>query len=573
VSTRLIARDKFWILACSLVFFEVVISLTIPHSHALTAAGDLNQCVLLAVVLICVVVNVKNSDPRARLFWILVSLACALWLSAQILWTYYEVFLRREVPNPSAADVILFLHLVPLMGALAMRPHLDRDEHTAKLGVLDFALLVTWWLYLFLFLAVPWQYIWPDPDQYGRAFDFVYCLEHLVFLICAGAAWYGSSGAWKTIYGHLLGAGLLYALASIGANVAIDFGKYYTGSVYDAPLVVAMAWFAAVGLMARKLTQRADPPKGLARQRDLLIPGLAMFSLLSLPAMAAWAVYVSQAPAAVRGFRLMLTLVAMLVMGGLAWIKQYRLGKELAHSNRELREDSFTDLLTGARNRRFLANTIQVDVRHVMRAYSPAAAASQNKRNRDLIFYVIDADTFKEVNDGHGHDVGDKLLVEIARRISSAIRHSDALVRWGGDEFLVVSRYTDREQAVSLPTRILNSLGREPIELEGGVRIRCTCSIGWAVFPWFVLEPGAVSYEDILRLADQALYEAKKAGRNQAVGMVPLHQSPTEAIPSGAGKSKRFSEQLSARMITTPGPAREGVAAAAAKAASASQRS
>ncbi|HTZ57217.1 MAG TPA: GGDEF domain-containing protein [Acidobacteriaceae bacterium] len=541
-------------LARALVFLEAVLSLTVRHSYSLTLAGDLAQCLLLASLLVCVAGNAKTNDQRARLFWGLLALGCGLWLSAQILWTYFEVFLRREVPNPFLGDVILFLHLVPMMGALAMQPHREREEQIGGLGALDFALLVIWWLYLYLFVVIPWQYVWPDEIQYGRGFDLVYFMEHFVFLACAGAVWRRSAGPWKIIYGHLFGAGLLYALGSVAASIAIDFGNYYTGSFYDIPLVAAMAWFAGMGMLASKLTLRPEPVKALQERHDVWVSGLAMFTLLSLPAMAGWAVFAGQVPSQVRGFRLVLTLITMMLMGGLAWIKQHRLDKKLARANRELREDSLTDLLTGARNRRFLHTTVEGDVRQVLRSYS-ATAASQSKRNRDLIFYLIDTDSFKEVNDRHGHDIGDKLLVEIARRISSAIRHSDVLIRWGGDEFLVASRYTEREEGLSLPTRVLHALGDEAIELEDGVTVRCTCSIGWAVFPWFTRAPEAVSCDDVLRLADHALYEAKKAGRNQAVGMLPSRDEPAPSMGTTlGGKQDRFAEHLAAKLVTIAGP-------------------
>jgi len=541
--------------ARALVFFEAILSLTVKRSYALTAAGDITQCLLLLSLLLGVAGNIKTTDQRARLFWTQLSLGCGLWLSAQILWTYFEVLLRQEVPNPFLGDVILFLHLVPMMGALAMQPHLERDEQIGGLGALDFALLVIWWLYLYLFVVIPWQYVWPDEALYGRGFDLVYFSEHFVFLVCAGVVWWRSTGIWKVIYGHLFGAGLLYALGSIAASVAIDFGSYYTGSLYDIPLVVAMAWFAGMGMVASTLTLRPEPVKAPQEKHDVWVSGLAMFTLLSLPAMAGWAVFASRAPSQVRGFRLLLTLITMMLMGGLAWIKQHRLDKKLARANRELREDSLTDLLTGARNRRYLTNTIDADVRQVVRSYS-ASAGSQYKRNRDLIFYLIDADSFKEVNDRHGHDMGDKLLVEMARRISSAIRHSDVLIRWGGDEFLVASRYTEREEALNLPTRVLQAVGGEAIELEDGISVRCTCSIGWAVFPWFVRAPEAVSYDDVLRLADHALYEAKKGGKNQSAGMLPGREEPAPTMGATlGGKHDRFAEHLAAKTVTVAGPA------------------
>ncbi len=135
---------------------------------------------------------------------------------------------------------------------------------------------------------------------------------------------------------------------------------------------------------------------------------------------------------------------------------------------------------------------------------------------------MIDADNFKDVNDRYGHDVGDKVLVEMARRLSSSIRHSDVLVRWGGEEFLIVSRYTDRREAELLAQRVLSAVADTPFSLgEAGGTIYRTCSLGWASFPWFVENPRAVLYEEVLTLADRALHRAKESGKNCAVGMLP----------------------------------------------------
>jgi len=538
------------------VFLSAIVSFTVPHGYVLTAFGDFIQCLLLVAVLFCILANLRAADRRAKLFWMLVSLGCGLWLCAQVLWTYFEVFLHLEVPNPFVGDVILFLHLVPLMGAVAVRPDAEPDGLVSTLGVVDFALLLTWWVYLYLFLVIPWQYIWRDSYLYGRNFDLVYVLEHFTLLVCAGIAWWRATGAWKIIYGHLFGAGLLYALGSVAAGVAIDFGKYYTGSFYDVPLMGSMAWFAGMGWTARKLPLRTEPVRGPREARNLWFSGLAMATFLSLPVMAGWALYLSRAPAAVRGFRLLLTLVTMMLMGTLTWIKQHRADKELGRTNRDLREDSLTDVLTGARNRRFLSVTIDADLRQVVRSYSPAAS-SQAKRNRDLAFYLIDTDSFKEVNDRYGHAMGDKLLIEISRRISSAIRHSDALIRWGGDEFLVVSRYTDRNDCAILAGRVLRFVGGQPFELAEDVSVDCTCSIGWAVFPWYVRGPETVAYGDVLRLADCALYRAKESGKNQAVGMLPSREEPAPGWGTvSGGKPDGLPEQLAARTVMTAGPVR-----------------
>jgi diguanylate cyclase (GGDEF)-like protein len=554
VPTGFTSREKCGILAAVLVSLEAVLAFTVPHSYRLTAFGDVTQCLLLLFVLLAMLGNVRAVEARSRLFWALMGLGCGIWLCVQILWTYFEVFLRTDVPNPFVGDVALFLHLVPLMGALAVRPDLERDESVVQPGGLDLLLLVTWWLYLYLFVVIPWQYVWPHKELYGRSFDLLYFLEHFVFVCCAGTVWLRSTGPWKTIYGNLFGAALLYAFSSVTASVAIDLGRYYTGSVYDTPLVISFLWFAAVGLVGRRFaSRRTRVLKATGGTRGVWVSGLAMVAILSLPVLAGWSLYMSHAPTKVQNFRLLLTLATMMLMGALLWIKQHGLDREIGRSNQKLREDSYTDLLTGSKNRRYLTATIEADARRVVQGYS-AETNSFGKRNPDLVFYLIDCDYFKEVNDQYGHETGDQLLVEIARQISSAIRHSDVLIRWGGDEFLVVSRYTNREEASILAERVLQAVGSEPSPLKGGNRLRCTCSIGWAVFPWFVREPEAVDYTDVLRLADCALYDAKKAGKNQAIGMLPTREQSLPFEGMTVGKDARLTEQLAARTLTTLGP-------------------
>jgi diguanylate cyclase (GGDEF)-like protein len=202
--------------------------------------------------------------------------------------------------------------------------------------------------------------------------------------------------------------------------------------------------------------------------------------------------------------------------------------EELARANRELQEISFTDPLTGARNRRFFQVSIDADVNQSLRVYT-----SQNpvERNRDLIFYLIDIDHFKEINDRFGHDAGDQLLRDVTLRINSAIRLSDVLIRWGGEEFLVISRFTERAEASILASRVLGAIASAPFEIKGStIPLSRTCSIGWASFPWIPSAPHVVSAEAVLSLADVALYRAKNGGRNRAVAALPPE---TGAPPDG----------------------------------------
>ena len=530
------------------VCIAAICSLIIPHSFALTAIGDAAQCLLLLSFVASAGLNIRHKDRRTRLFWMLVTCSAALWLSTQILWTHSEVFLRREVPNPFVGDIILFLHLVPLMAAMAVRPDLDRSLQSRRLGSLDFVLLLSWWLYLYLFIVIPWQYVHLDTQAYGVSFDTLYFSEHLVVLGATGLVWRNSSGKWRRIYSQLFLAACAYALSSVAASLGIDFGAYYTGSFYDIPLLASMLLFTKAAL-ASLSCEGMEKSKAEAKAHGWA-SAVAIAVAGSLPLFALWDALFSAAPVKVRSFRLLLTLATILLIGGLRSWRQYVLDEELDHANQDLREASFTDVLTGVRNRRFLATTIDNDVRLVLRAYSPAESGTGN-RNRDLVFYLIDIDHFKSINDEFGHGIGDDVLVQIAARISSAIRYSDVLIRWGGEEFLVVSRNSKREEAETLAIRVLDSVGKEPFRLSPGKSIRRTCSIGWAVFPWSTAEPEAMDYQEILRLADDALYEAKRAGRNRAIGrMAPDAKEPGPQVH----QPHNHKHEPPSRKVVTTGP-------------------
>ena len=226
---------------------------------------------------------------------------------------------------------------------------------------------------------------------------------------------------------------------------------------------------------------------------------------------------------------------------------------ELARANRELEEASLTDPLTGARNRRFFYSTIAADANQASRAYY-SEIEGYSRDHRDLVFYLIDLDHFKDVNDAHGHDAGDEVLVHVAQRLARIVRQSDFLIRWGGEEFLVVCRAADRKDAAIFAERILAAVGREPFSISGGEKVSKTCSVGWAPFPW---DPGVamLSVDEVLKLADRGLYRAKELGRNQAVGMLPLEMAE---VPVGvaSGDGERAASCASTHEVVCSGPAR-----------------
>ena len=191
-----------------------------------------------------------------------------------------------------------------------------------------------------------------------------------------------------------------------------------------------------------------------------------MLAVLSLPVIGAWTILNQNTPSQVSQFRELVTLGTMLVMAFLVFAKQRQLSTELAKANRVLQEASLTDLSPGS------------ETGDSLTLPSPATRVRFYGLTRrpktpiiDLIFYMVDLDNFKEVNDRYGHHVGDEVLLEVTRRINSVIRSSDILVRWGGDEFLIVSRYANRAEAATFASRILTAVGDPKVSVaSAGVR-------------------------------------------------------------------------------------------------------
>ena len=206
--------------------------------------------------------------------------------------------------------------------------------------------------------------------------------------------------------------------------------------------------------------------------------------------------------------------------------------QELAHKNALLQqaylqqqEASFTDPLTQLRNRRFLMAHIEDEIALTLRRFERAQRhpASDAAPDHDLVFYMLDIDFFKSVNDQHGHAAGDAVLVETARRLRSAIRESDFLIRWGGEEFLLVARATHAGEGAVLAERLRCAVAEQAFEIGDGKALPVTCSVGFASFPFCAAQPRLATWSEVTRIADQALYVAKQDGRNRWAGIEAAH--------------------------------------------------
>jgi len=202
--------------------------------------------------------------------------------------------------------------------------------------------------------------------------------------------------------------------------------------------------------------------------------------------------------------------------------------RELEDANRKLEMASYTDTLTGLANRRYL-----------MQNFPRLLADHQGTQG--LAIMIIDLDALKPINDQHGHAAGDELIVEVSRTLRQAIRPDDILVRWGGDEFVVVAHAQHVEHACMLAERIRERVAKMKCVLPKGAVVRTSCSIGLTCLPFVPGRPAAVSWEHAIKIADLALYRAKR-GRNAWRGwfgtesvanlQTAMHQSVISAVES-----------------------------------------
>jgi signal transduction histidine kinase len=326
-----------------LLCVHATVSALLPKGYSLAAFGDLTQTILLLLAVAAMLLNVSRTRGSARLFWLLLAAGCALWAVGQSLWVWFEVVLRRDVPDPFWGDALFFLHVVPFMAALGLQPHTQQDSRQVRLRSLDLLLLLLWWVYLYFFIVIPWQYVFPDAGLYGSAITVLYMVENMVLLVGLGVMWLRTAGPWRKVYAQLFLASFVYMMSSELINTALRRHTYYTGSVYDIPLVASMCWIVWAGLYARQLSPATEPASPESGEQRVWGPRLALLALLSLPLLAVVALADTGTPPMVRNFRLLLTLGALPVLTFLVFFKQHLLDAELMRLLRQSR-DSYDNL-------------------------------------------------------------------------------------------------------------------------------------------------------------------------------------------------------------------------------------
>ncbi len=202
---------------------------------------------------------------------------------------------------------------------------------------------------------------------------------------------------------------------------------------------------------------------------------------------------------------------------------------ELKQLNQKLSEVSVTDQLTGLKNRRFLYQVMHDDIATVNREYLSGFAPG-DERN-DLTFLLLDLDFFKAINDEYGHKGGDETLIQVSEILRNTMRDTDYVVRWGGEEFVIIIRHLPRQRAIGIAERLRKTIMEHTFSLDGHKGPKQTCSIGIAAYPFCQSHAKVFSWEQVINMADRALYSAKASGRNcwiqiECAGALPHSWEP-----------------------------------------------
>lgn len=351
-SSLLLARPSRFprgplLLGISLTLFAVglslILALILPKGYPLAFVGDVLQTGLIGAATILALQNAIRSHGQIRIFWFFMSLGATMWFVSLFVWTINELWLRHPVPDVPFADVLIFVKLVPLAAAASLEPDKTQDSRFRAFGLLDLSVLILYSIYLFAFFVFAYRLLPGARSIYDFHFDLADAMGNQFLAVVAGVAYLRARGPWKQVFGIFFLSNVSYAIASDLIDSAIDLGKYYTGSLYDLPLIAGLSGFVCFCLVGRSLLQPGTaecetPPatQKSARRNILHSSQLAMLVTLSTPAIGLWLLTTHSSPERLFSFRLELTLLTIFLLTLLLSIKQDFLSVNLLGSLKHL---------------------------------------------------------------------------------------------------------------------------------------------------------------------------------------------------------------------------------------------
>ena len=300
------------------------------HGSAIgVALGDLVPLAVLGAATYFSFRNSLDSRGHLRLFWGLITASLAMWFFNLACWAVYELILHKLLPDPFPGDIVLFLHIVPMMAAVALRPS-DLDGNEGRfLNTLNVLILLGWWVVVYAFFVFPDEYLVTNIPTYTLRWDLLYVVEGLMLVGLSASAYFASGGAWRKLYGCIFAGSFLYTFASEAMNAAIARGTYRTGGLYDVPFLASLLTFLAVTLIGRSLVVGNVTMPAVSRRSGVVVPMFAQLALLSLPVLGYAALFLSHDTLYLRRVRFSVAMAGVAILAFFIFLKQYLLDQRL----------------------------------------------------------------------------------------------------------------------------------------------------------------------------------------------------------------------------------------------------
>jgi two-component system cell cycle response regulator len=451
------------------------------------AAGAVLQVVTYGLVMWsavgAIVVGVRLHHPANRRVWLLLAAGQLFTAIGEVVFDVSHQLLGSTA-DISAADVF-YLSAYPLLAAALLLMVRYRTPGWDAPSIIDAGIVtISAALLSWMFLISPTAFA-ADMSVPARLVSAGYPLMDLLLLAVAARLLLGAGS--RTTSFRLLTAGLvLLLIADAGYGVQNLLGTYRDGNFLDAGWMFAAGLIGAAGLhpsMSRvtEVSPAAGPDATPGRLAVLAMAALLAPAALLVQYLRHSDMYVPIATGSCMAlFLLVIARMAVMV--------------------RAQREMAITDALTGLRTRRFLEQALDTE------------APRANRHEASIGLLLLDVDYFKQVNDGHGHHGGDRVLCEVARRLGELVRPGDVVARYGGEEFAVLLPQASGDDVIAVGERIRRGVASTPFAVDRDTLITVTVSIGAAALPEHV-----DTITDLTLTADRALYAAKESGRNRLV--------------------------------------------------------
>jgi signal transduction histidine kinase len=333
------------VLGLAVLLGTISAALLLPKGFALAAIGDTVQVALVTLATTLAFQNFLHSHSRVRIFWFLILTGSFLWTVSNGIWAVTELGFARLVPDVPLSDILLFVKVVPLTAAIAIAPDRKQDAHFRAFGLLDVFVLMIYSLYLFAFGVFAFRLLPGMEPSYNFYFDIADAVGNQIMVIVVGVAVLRAQGSWRGLYRLYFGSAACYGLGSNLSNVAIDTGSYYSGSLYDIPLVISLVAFICMILAGRtscqdqRLEAASKQSQAPSTPATFLSEHLAMIVALSTPMIGIWLLSSRSEHPQLRSFRLSITLLAIFLVTLLLSIKQDLLAEGLFQSLKRLSEN------------------------------------------------------------------------------------------------------------------------------------------------------------------------------------------------------------------------------------------